>query len=46
VFDSADFQEVKRRAGQGGWWLDQSFVDVNTAKVDEFLSYLAAGAEE
>ena len=44
VFDNSVFQEMKRRAGQDGWWLDQSFVDVNTAKVDDFLSYLAVGA--
>ena len=44
VFDSAVFQEMMRRAGQDGWWLDQGFVDVNTAKAGDFLSYLAAGA--
>jgi len=43
VFDSPTFQEMLRRAGKDEWWLDQSFVDFNTAKADEFLSYLAAG---
>jgi hypothetical protein len=41
-FDSATFQEVMRRAGQDGWWLDQSFVDINSAKAEAYLSFLAA----
>jgi hypothetical protein len=44
VFDSPDFQEMMRRAGQANWWLDQTFVDINSSKADDFLSYLAAGA--
>jgi hypothetical protein len=43
-FDSQPFQEMMRRAGQDGWWLDQSFVDLNSSKADAYLSYLAAGA--
>ena len=41
-FNGTTFQEVKRRAGQGGWWLDQSFVDLNSSKADSFLSFLGA----
>jgi PD-(D/E)XK nuclease superfamily len=36
------FQEVKRQAGQDGWWLDQSFVDFNSPKADAFLQFLGA----
>lgn len=39
------FQEVKRNAGDDQWWLDQSFVDYNSAKADAFLSFLGEGAE-
>ena len=42
VFDGVTFQEMMRRAGQDGWWLDQTFVDFNSAKADDFLTYLAA----
>lgn len=45
TFDSAAFQEMKRRAGEDNWWLDQSFVDMNSAKADAYLGFLAAGAE-
>lgn len=41
-FTDPIFQEVKRRAGQDGWWLDQSFVDFNSSKADAFLSFLGA----
>lgn len=41
-FDSLAFQEVMRRAGRDGWWLDQSFVDINSAKAEAYLSFLAA----
>lgn len=43
VFDSPIFQGMMRRAGQDGWWLDQTFVDFNSAKADAYLSFLAAG---
>lgn len=42
TYNSQFFQEVKRRAGQDGWWLDQSFVDFNSAKADNFLTFLGA----
>jgi predicted RecB family nuclease len=42
VFNGATFQEVKRSAGQAGWWLDQSFVDFNSSKADAFLTFLGA----
>ena len=32
-----------RSAGEDGWWLDQSFLDLNSPKADAFLSFLAAG---
>lgn len=41
-FNDPIFQEVKRRAGQDGWWLDQSFVDFNSSKADAFLTFLGA----
>lgn len=40
TFNGQLFQEVKRRAGQEGWWIDQSFIDFNSLKADAFLSYL------
>ncbi|MCT7376366.1 hypothetical protein [Chelativorans salis] len=40
IFNGQVFQEVKRRAGQDGWWLDQSFVDFNSSKADAFLTFL------
>lgn len=42
TYNGQFFQDVKRRAGQDGWWLDQSFVDFNSAKADNFLSFLGA----
>lgn len=44
VFNGPTFQELMRRAGQDGWWLDQSFVDFNSSKADAFLSFLGAQA--
>lgn len=41
-FDSDAFKDMMRRAGQDGWWLDQSFVDLNSPKADAFLSFLSA----
>jgi hypothetical protein len=43
VFDSDDFKEVRRRAGEHSWWLDQTFVDINSPKAEAFLTFLAAG---
>jgi hypothetical protein len=43
TFQGSAFQEAKRRAGQDGWWLDQSFVDLNSAKAEEYLTFLAQG---
>ena len=43
-FNGSTFQEMKRRAGPDGWWLDQSFVDFNSSKADAFLSFLGAQA--
>ncbi|MHA3790123.1 hypothetical protein [Rhizorhabdus wittichii] len=42
TYNGQFFQDVKRRAGQDGWWLDQSFVDFNSAKADNFLTFLGA----
>ncbi|HEX8223780.1 MAG TPA: hypothetical protein VF605_08200 [Allosphingosinicella sp.] len=42
-FDSGPFQDMMRSAGEDGWWLDQSFLDLNSPKADAFLSFLAAG---
>jgi predicted RecB family nuclease len=40
-FKSNVFQEAKRRAGQGGWWLDQRFIDLNSSKAETFLNFLS-----
>lgn len=45
-FTSDLFKEVRRRAGEGNWWLDQIFTDVNSAKADAFLTHLASGAAQ
>lgn len=42
AFDGKNFQEMKLRAGESGWWLDQAFVDINSSKSDAFLTFLAA----
>jgi len=42
TFNGQIFQDVKRRAGQDGWWVDQTFVDFNSSKADTFLSFLGA----
>ncbi|MBJ7533298.1 PD-(D/E)XK nuclease family protein [Rhodomicrobium vannielii ATCC 17100] len=44
VFNGRMFQDLKRRAGQDCWWLDQSFIDFNSPKADAFLSFLGAQA--
>lgn len=44
VFESALFQEVRKRAGDDDWWLDKTFLDLNTGKSEAFLNYLGAGA--
>jgi predicted RecB family nuclease len=46
VFIGAIFQEVKRSAGQDGWWLDQRFVDFNSPKADAFLTFLGGQAAQ
>lgn len=43
VFASAAFEEVRRRAGENDWWLDQSFVDLNSSKAEAYLTFLAEG---
>lgn len=43
VFNSRQFQDVRRRADETGWWLDRTFVDFNSSKADDYLSFLAAG---
>ena len=44
VFNGPTFLEMKRRAGAGGWWLDQTFVDFNSSKAHAFLNFLGAQA--
>lgn len=44
VFDSAAFKDAKRRAGENDWWLDQSFVDLNSSKAEAYLGFLAGAA--
>lgn len=46
VFNGPTFQQLKRRAGQDRWWLDQSFVDFNSAKADAFLRFIGAPATQ
>jgi hypothetical protein len=43
TFDGSAFQEAKRRAGENGWWLDRSFLDVNSSKAEAYLTFLAEG---
>lgn len=45
TFNGATFQDLKRRAGQDKWWLDQTFVDFNSSKADAFLSFLGVQAQ-
>jgi hypothetical protein len=42
-FSGATFQEAKRRAGECDWWLDQSFLDLNSTKAEDYLTFLAQG---
>lgn len=42
-FDGNAMTEVRRRAGENGWWLDQSFLDLNSAKSESFLDFLGQG---
>jgi hypothetical protein len=44
AFNSSAFEETKRRAGDNDWWIDQSFVDLNSAKAEQYLAFLAEGA--
>lgn len=43
VFDGPTFTELRARAGEANWWLDQTFLDLNGPKVEAYLTYLAAG---
>lgn len=43
-FDGAVVQELLRITGDGGWFIDQCFGDVNTDKAARFLSGLATAA--
>ncbi len=42
VFQGGTMQRMARTLDGTGWWLDQTFVDVNSAKAAGYLSYLAA----
>lgn len=42
-FTSSAFEEAKRRAGESDWWLDKSFLDLNSAKAEDYLTFLAQG---
>jgi hypothetical protein len=41
VFNAPTMQELLRTTGNGGWYIDQRFGDVNTAKAAAFLGDLA-----
>lgn len=43
VFEGEVFQSMLRRTGDRGWCLDESFVDFNSQKVANFISFLAQG---
>lgn len=42
TFQGSTMQALGRDLGGEGWWLDQTFVDVNSQKAADFISYLAA----
>lgn len=43
TFNGPRFQRMMREVPEGGWWIDQTFVDFNSAKAAGFLGFLAAG---
>ncbi len=43
VFEGAVFQSMLRRSGERGWCVDESFVDLNSRKAANFISFLAHG---
>ncbi len=42
VFQGRAMQRMARTLDGSGWWLDQTFVDMNSAKAAGYLAYLAA----
>ena len=43
VFQGSTLQRLLRTVEGAGWWLDQTFVDFNSAKAAAYLEFLAAG---
>ena len=43
VFEGEVFQSMLRRTGDRGWCLDKTFVDFNSQKAANFISFLAQG---
>lgn len=40
VYNSPMFNTLRRSVPEDGWWLDQTFFDVNSAKAETYLRYL------
>ena len=43
AFNGALLQSLLRRTGEGGWYVDKAFMDLNTARCAAFLNNLARG---
>jgi hypothetical protein len=43
TFNGPRFQRMMRELPEDGWWIDQTFADVNSAKAASFLNFLSAG---
>lgn len=44
VYESPVFLAFRRSTPEAGWWLDQTFFDVNSVKAESFLRYLGGQA--
>jgi PD-(D/E)XK nuclease superfamily len=42
VYEAAPFASLRSQTDEDGWFLDQTFVDINTSRTLDFLRYLAA----
>jgi hypothetical protein len=43
-FESSTFQNLYRNTEDGSWFIDQTFVDINSKRTVDFLRYLSVGA--
>jgi hypothetical protein len=42
-YDAAAFSDLHRKTTGPNWYIDETFVDVNTSKIADFLTFLAKG---